>query len=310
MEEQGGVKTTWDHVTDHPKLSATLALLVFAATFSPKVSVNAMWICLALAWLFTSLMIFGIPRLRTKKSMCSLLVLVAGISISVYGKWLAQKDEPKQESLPGISLNFLIRLENRLGGERQYLLDFGQADRSRLSVYISSEKFLTFLVIDAKGEPHSLQVALGGNDLPLDQFIYLACEIGIKSQSTIMRMAVNGRVVRYAELPFRVDVGAIDAPGGVLGADIQGQYGARFDFAELAMNASTLSEEKAAQELCWFKKGKPKDDYLKFNGKQWIRARSFGHPDFWQTNAEFAPVYTKMTEEDKQHWLDTPCPVN
>ena len=248
----------------------------------------------------------------TKRWIGVLCLVSAGLVLVIWGVKAYRESHSEQvqhDALPGITLNLLVRIENRLGGDRQYLLDFGQVENSRLSLYISPDKFLTFVLIDAKGEPHALQIPVGGKDIPLDRFIYLACEIGVKGQSSVMRILVNGRQVRYEEMPFQVDIGALDAPGGVVGSDLQGEHGARFDLVELSMNSATYTDGDIANMLCYFQRGTPKTAYGKYSGQQWMRVKDVGRHDLIQADPTSRPTYQTLTEEDKRHWLETPCPL-
>ena len=55
-------KSLLDLIADHPKLAGFIAFIAFAATFSPRVSGIAMWICLFAAWFFATAMIVGLPN--------------------------------------------------------------------------------------------------------------------------------------------------------------------------------------------------------------------------------------------------------
>ncbi len=125
------------------------------------------------------------------------------------------------EPLPGISLHMAIRINNVLGNRKKYLFDFGQKSGTRLSVYISPDNIFTYAFIDNKGELHSIHIPLGGtNGIPITNFFYLACELGIDNNSTLLRVIVNGKVYGSSRIPYRIDISPIDIPNGVMGADL------------------------------------------------------------------------------------------
>jgi hypothetical protein len=100
-------KSLLDHIADHPKVAAILALLAFAASFSPRVSVMALWICLFTAWLFAAAMILGIPKLRRNERRIiwtSLLILIIGAILFAYGWWLRGSSNPPVPSTASIPL--------------------------------------------------------------------------------------------------------------------------------------------------------------------------------------------------------------
>jgi hypothetical protein len=79
----------WDYITDHPKVAGVLALLAFAATFSPKASTVAAWLCIVAAWALALLWMAGIPAIKAqRKSWIPVVVaaLVLGAGMFLYGK--------------------------------------------------------------------------------------------------------------------------------------------------------------------------------------------------------------------------------
>lgn len=95
-------KHPWDFILDHPKFAAFLAFMALATTFSPRVSGGAMWLCLTLAWVFGTAMVWGYPALRVKSSPAvpSALTLVIGIGLVMCGLWLRH---PSGDTAPAIA---------------------------------------------------------------------------------------------------------------------------------------------------------------------------------------------------------------
>jgi hypothetical protein len=292
------------------------------AGFVPDGVVIALWILpvvpLAI-WLLTHERLRGsraklkaVYDVKPYRTVAAILLMFSLIGYSTYEivvKSWALLHQQSGPAMPGISLNFIIRIRNRFGNERQYLADFGQPGNSRLSLYISPNKFLTLVLTDANGEANPLEIPLG-EGVPIDRFILLTCEVGVKEKSTIMRVFVNGERIRNVELPFRLDLGTLDMPGGVVGADLQGQHGAEFDAVEIASNSATFSDAELAQMLCYARQlPVAHRSYLKFSGNQWIRARgtTFGHADLIQVDSKSAPSFHVFTADDEKDWLDT-CP--
>ena len=101
MDEQP--KSPFDHIADHPKFAAILALVAFATSFSPRASMMALWICVFLAWVFSSAMIVGLPKLRSSKHrimLSTLSIVIAAILLFSYGKWLRGSGNPTSGPIP------------------------------------------------------------------------------------------------------------------------------------------------------------------------------------------------------------------
>lgn len=184
----------------------------------------------------------------------------------------------EQSRNPGLSLHMVISIHHLPVSRRKYLFDFGHANRERLSIYLSAGNILTLSLIDADGELYPLQVPLGNGGIPTSQPIYLVCEVGVSSNSTSLRVLVNAQPVREpVTLPFRVNLGDLDLPGGVIGSDLNGNDGASFDLYELAVYGATLTEVQIAQLAEYFIK-RPRTNYVAFDGNQWMRLASFKKP--------------------------------
>lgn len=84
----------WAHIVlDHPKLWGIIALLAFAATFSPRVSTGAMWACLLVAEATTIAFAAGLKSVRSRRHSVIWIIcigIVALVLYSSYGLWLAE----------------------------------------------------------------------------------------------------------------------------------------------------------------------------------------------------------------------------
>ncbi|MCI0616783.1 LamG domain-containing protein [bacterium] len=184
----------------------------------------------------------------------------------------------EQSRNPGFSLHMVISIHHLPVSRRKYLFDFGHANRERLSIYLSAGNVFTVSLIDADREPHPLQVPLGTGGIPTSQPIYLVCEASVSSNSTSLRVFVNAQSVgEPVMLPFRVNLGDLDLPGGVIGSDLNGNDGASFDLYELAVYGATLTDEQIAKLAEYFIK-RPRTNYVAFNGNQWMRLANFKKP--------------------------------
>jgi hypothetical protein len=199
---------------------------------------------------------------------------------------------PANKSLPGMSLHMIIRIHNLPVNRRKYLFDFGHEKAGRLSIYISSDDIFTFGFLDAEEEFHPVQIPLRGNGVPLNEFFYLSCELGLNGQTTEMIVLVDGEQKGALELPFRVDVGSLDVPGGVVGADLSGQNGAKIDIKEFFAYSKTLDEKDLDGARNYLKtRLTAVHQYVEFNGNQWMRVNQVGRRNLTQKNKKHQPIY-------------------
>jgi hypothetical protein len=209
---------------------------------------------------------------------------------------IAEKSDPPPplhvSALPGMSLHMQIRLNHLAGDRRKYLFDFGNKNNERLSIYISPDSIFTLAFLDAKGEQHPVQIPLGGDGIPLGEFFYLGCEFGIDGQSTQLWVLVDGKERGSIRLPFRVDIESLDVPGGVVGADLDGNNGGSFDLKEFLAYSKTLNE-KDIQNLAQYFQGHSNIPHVEFRGKQWMRVKSVGSHDLKQIDPSAAPIFRK-----------------
>jgi hypothetical protein len=247
-------------------------------------------------------------------ALCTLSILLATvlIAITVLHKpdsepWsnlqrLWFNDALAKEGAPGISLDMAIRLRSRFGDDRQYLADFGKPDSGRVSAYISPDHYLTFAFIDSQGESHVEQVYVGSSDCPLDRFFFLSLEVGFKEDKTIMRIVINGRRIRYLEIPKQLSLGGFSVHNGVFGADLNGNHGGRMDISEMAVSASTLPNPQIDQYYCYLKSMKVGMAYAKYSGNQFMRVGQFD-TNATQPDPSHSPIYTVSTSEDFVKWM-------
>jgi len=190
------------------------------------------------------------------------------------------------QNFPGISYQALIKLNDISADHRKYLIDFGQLNGSRFSVYISSDNVFTFSFIDAKGEPHLIQLPIGSSGIPFGKPFYLICELGIDGQSTLLRMLVDGKEIKSIALPFKLDLGGIDVSDGVIGADLNGANGASFDMGTMMIFRTTMIHLQidilTKMILDYYQSSER--HFLSHNGNQWMRVNKPGFQEPVQKN--------------------------
>jgi hypothetical protein len=103
-------------------------------------------------------------------------------------------------------------------------------------MYLSASGKFIFVVTDVRGETYPLEVKIGRDGIPIDRFIVLICEVGVETNSSAMRVLVNGIEVQQRRLPFSIDLGDRKwGSGSVVGADSSGQNHATLSVAEMGI---------------------------------------------------------------------------
>lgn len=195
------------------------------------------------------------------------------------------------ERLPGLSVQMMVRLNHQQTAGRKYLFDFGTKKRERFSIYVTADNIFTVLFVDAKGEPHPITHPLGGGDLPFGKFVHLNCEVGCSSQTTHVRLNADGRSLASLVLPFRTDLGELNADDVVVGADLSGKSCGFFDLAEVAVYGLTIRPDDA-QRLSEHFHAKSKVSYVEFRGGHWMRRGADGNME--QPEKQNAPIFRKL----------------
>jgi hypothetical protein len=147
-------------------------------------------------------------------------------------------------SLPGLSLQMLLRLPHQPSDTRKYLIDLGKLDGARFSVYVSADNIFTVLFIDGKGEPHPIQVPIGKGGFPINEIVFFCCSFGVSGEATFLTLSVDGRDIGSTTLPFKADIGSLNIPKGVIGADLNGGNRGQFAMATFSIEYSTFSNRE------------------------------------------------------------------
>jgi hypothetical protein len=185
---------------------------------------------------------------------------------------LSAKDE--LAGLPGFSLHAAIQIHHRPADRRKYIFDFGTTDGERLSVYISPDDVFTVSFVDLAGQPHPLNVHLGGSEgIPLDQLFHLDCDLAVANNATFLKIFVNANEVGSMQSSLKANVGALDIINGRIGADLNGENGGYFYLYAVSKSSSMFTKkqrQKFGQHLDTFLKASG-DSPFAFKGSQWVK---------------------------------------
>jgi hypothetical protein len=136
-----------------------------------------------------------------------------------------------QETLPGFSSTFALKIKDAATINKQYLFEFATPEGSKVSFYFSDkgDRFI-FAVTDVGGNTQSLDMPIGSDGIPLGKFVFLTNEVGVATNATYLRTLINGKEVESRSLKVRMDLGSRNwVTDGTIGADRQGKNNGAFD---------------------------------------------------------------------------------
>ena len=198
----------------------------------------------------------------------------------------------------GFSLHTVLSIHQGKRHSQRYLYDVGGESKNRISIYLDPSDNLTFRLLDSQGESYSVKVS--SKDLPYDKFIYLACEAGVRENSSFLKAFIDGRQVTLQEIPLQLTLlssieSLLNSSEGVFGADRLGGNGSRVDVAEIVLYSSTLTTDEIMKLLAYFKNKKP-EQYISFSEKQWMRMTP--GRGMHQENPDLQPRILKLESTD------------
>ncbi len=147
----------------------------------------------------------------------------------------------ENNKLLGFAAYAVIRIHDIPALQRKYIYDFSTPASAHTAFYLSASDKFTFSVTDTRGENYPLEVRLGNDGVPIEQFVVLFCEVGVGSSATVLRVLVNGGEVEHRDLPFPIDLGSRQWKAPALGASSVGSNNGAFDITELGAFATTLT---------------------------------------------------------------------
>lgn len=147
------------------------------------------------------------------------------------------------QSFPGFSTTLGIELRNAAAARRQYFFDYVTPEKARVSLYFSATDVFVFAVSDVHQETYTIEIPLGNRGLPLHEFIYLTCQVGITSNESYMSVFKNETELKQKIIGLRVDLGSRQWHQGTIGADISGNNNAPFMVSSHAMGHVTLTDK-------------------------------------------------------------------
>ena len=114
----------------------------------------------------------------------------------------AEPQAHEGERFPGFSHHMVVAIHQLRENRRQFLFDVGELTRNRISLYTDRGSFLCLRLLDAQGETYTVKVQPGPETFQLDDFVYLAAEVGDRGHSSFISLLADGRLLAFQDLPF------------------------------------------------------------------------------------------------------------
>lgn len=146
-------------------------------------------------------------------------------------------------NLLGFSGYIVIRIDDITQIRRKYVFEFATSEGARAAFYLSASNRFTFSVTDIHRESYPVEIVLGPDGIPMNQWVVIFFEEGSTSNASFMRVLVNDKVVVSRDLDFPIDLGSRDWKA-TIGADAAGENGGAYALGELVAWPMTLPQSK------------------------------------------------------------------
>ena len=244
--EPNWIKTNWKLLVGSAEAVIALSFWVGAVSAGGDMSIAIP--LLLLGWLCGSAGFLTYAEWRWFKRIIGVVVTAVIFSGPFYFQRITHPGEVYSplatETLPGFSITFALKILNVSALRRQYVFQYEDAEKSNVALYFSPNDIFVFSATDVGGETVSLEVPVGEKGIPIYKFIFLSCEIGVSSNTTDLRVLVDGKEVQHREYPYRADLGSRNWAKGVIGADLQGRNNSAFEIAGDIVGHVTLTNGK------------------------------------------------------------------
>lgn len=154
-----------------------------------------------------------------------------------------EKLKGQRETLPGISVHLVIKINDVTESRRKFVFDFSDPEGAHAAFYLSASNMFVFEVTDIRGEKYPLEIPIGRTGIPFGEWIYLVAEVGVSSAKTNLAVLVNGYVKQSRTLSFAADLGSRKWENKVVGANANSTQHGGFSLAELIIYSVTPNDE-------------------------------------------------------------------
>lgn len=149
---------------------------------------------------------------------------------------------PYQEENNGFSIHLVLKLGQNSLLSDHYIIDMGDQNKNRISLYLNVNNKLVFRIIDNYSNKY--EATISEDNLKLsERYNYINFEFGLNNKYSFLKILINGKELiknKYNYMiPFNVKLKE-NIPI-VIGADLNYRNHANFSIAEIIMYDSTIS---------------------------------------------------------------------
>ena len=181
---------------------------------------------------------------------------------------------PYQEEDIGSSIHLVIKLHQNPYISDHYIIDMGELNKNRVSLFLNTKNFLVFRVIDKNSTQYEASIL--GDSLKLsERYNYVNIEFGLNSKYSFLKILVNGKELVKNQYDYLIpfDTTAIKNMPFSLGADLNNRNYACFSIAELIIRTRTSSKDEKIELLNYIFK-KERSGALLFDGKASMKSKN------------------------------------
>jgi hypothetical protein len=169
------------------------------------------------------------------------------------------KEPNTDASASGFFAAAIVRLYDTPELRRKYIFDALSPTCAHISFYVSPSDVFVFSVTDINKEPFSLEVPIASDDIPLNRYIFLYCEVALQENSTVLRIIVDGKQIASRTFGVRVELGKDywKWTRSTFGADTNGQNNAPFKVAIYGFGHGPMTDQQVLLMRYRFKAALP-----------------------------------------------------
>lgn len=147
--------------------------------------------------------------------------------------------------MEGVSIWMVVKPDEVSRGGRKFIIDIGQVEKSRLSIYLDEKNDLCFRIIDDYGEVHTAKLPRK-KYVYLDRFSLLTFEYGRSDQYSYVKIILDGKYEAKNAYDYKLDL-SIDTSKWKdlkMGADLTGIDSGKFSISEFMLYHVTLNKDE------------------------------------------------------------------
>lgn len=193
-----------------------------------------------------------------------LLVFILPIALSIVANLITAllTDSPTStptvavedfEKMEGVSIWMVVKPDVMPRGGRKFIIDIGQVEKSRLSIYLDEKNDLCFRVIDDYGEVHTAKLPRK-KYVYLDRFSLLTFEYGRSDQYSYVKIIMDGKYEAKSAYNYKLDL-SIDTSKWKdlkMGTDLNGMNEGKFSISEFMLYHVTLNKVEKEKLYAYF----------------------------------------------------------